>query len=111
MEANTSTSLNKKGRNDMANNRAQIFCRKCLSVKPFLKYYPGGWFTTGSDLDDWLDIHNEHHDQDFGGENHYGFRTENDDDGFISDYSDRSNFKLTRKPAALPNEGGESKEE
>lgn len=83
----------------MANNRAQIFCKKCLSVEPFMKYYPGGWFSTGSNLDDWLDIHNQCHEQDMGGESHYGFRTEIDEDQYISDYSDYQNLRLRLKPA------------
>jgi hypothetical protein len=86
----------------MANNRFQIYCKKCLEVVPFSKYYPVSWAGVNKKvMDAFLEEHdnkcwanNKDADLD-GGTNMYGFRTENDEDidGFISDYREKP-YKL-----------------
>ena len=77
----------------MANNRLQIYCKKCLGFANFAKYYPStGWYCKDRDknpINDFLMIHSENCYGMVGeneGDDMFGFRTENDDDGFISDY-------------------------
>jgi hypothetical protein len=74
----------------MANNRMQIYCKKCLVAFTFAKYYPCSWFSSGSreGLDDFFERHTEtcvmksDGIDESGGTDMFGFRTENDNDGF-----------------------------
>jgi len=83
----------------MANNRLQIYCVECLGMKCINKYYPVDWSfpdDVGMHINTFLE---EHLDcflksKELGvGTNMFKFRTECDDDGFISDYSKRP-YKL-----------------
>ena len=76
----------------MANNRMQLYCKKCLEAFSLAKYSPVSW---GTPVDNsYLNSFFEKHDacfmnaeEDFdvnGGCDMYGFRTENDEDGFIT---------------------------
>ena len=67
------------------------------------KYYPTEWYCNAPHLnpiDYFLVQHskscweNDPKADHGGGTNMFGFRTENDEDGFMSDYRDRENHKL-----------------
>jgi hypothetical protein len=93
----------------MANNRLQIYCKKCLEMATFAKYYPYGWYcnsaeATGILVNLFLEGHSNCWKAEEVGKNEgaemFGFRTENDEekDGYGSDYSKKP-FKLfTIKP-------------
>jgi len=91
----------------MANNRMQIYCKKCLEMKPIAKYYPTEWYCQNADenpINDFLTKHsescwkNDENADHLGGEGMFGFRTENDEDkdGFISDYR-KEPYKLIKE--------------
>lgn len=76
----------------MANNKMQIYCTDCHEAVAIAKYYPGDWTINNDNLVAELNIFfSEHLARCFKkidrsrlmwGENMFGFRTENDDDGF-----------------------------
>lgn len=84
----------------MANNRMHIYCTTCLELQVIAKYYPAEWYVHTEDLasrlTEFLDKHNKTCHKGFDGEGMFGLRTENDDDGFITDYSGQQ-FKVIRK--------------
>lgn len=46
----------------MANNRLQIYCKKCLEMQCIAKYYPGGWYCnnpTDNPIHDFLITHSD----------------------------------------------------
>ena len=83
----------------MANNRLQIYCKKCLEMAPLSKYNPIDW--SGLNEERYNEFVEEHTKKCYSGDdfdknfgcNMFGFRTEMDGDEFKSDYSQRP-FKL-----------------
>ncbi|MBU1349286.1 hypothetical protein KJ781_04435 [Patescibacteria group bacterium] len=83
----------------MANNRMQIYCKKCLEVLNFAKYYPVAWGVhndVGESFNEFFEKHDtncwkeESEGSDLSwGEGMYGLREENDDDGYFCDYRER----------------------
>jgi len=76
----------------MANNRMQIYCKKCLEAVVIAKYFPLSWYMQNNEdhFNEFFEKHNacfingkEDHDEQWGTEM-YGFRTENDDDGYMT---------------------------
>jgi hypothetical protein len=74
----------------MANNRMQLYCKKCLEAFALAKYYPISWGAANSQdhLNNFFEKHAKScpadENQEMGGENMFGFRTENDEDEFIT---------------------------
>ena len=86
----------------MANNRMQLYCQKCLELRIIAKYYPTQWYCNNeaeNPIHEFLVTHSkqcweEDPEADhMGGEKMFGFRTENEDDGYISDYGEKP-YKL-----------------
>lgn len=89
----------------MANNRMQIYCKKCLELQCISKYYPCEWYCQNGDnsnpMHEFLLKHSEEcwKDEDFDhmtGCEMFGFRTECDDDEYFSNYKERP-YKLIKK--------------
>lgn len=79
----------------MANNRLQIYCEQCREMKGLAKYYPVDW-TVPEDIGRGINIFLEEHKECFEkstdtsfGTGMFKFRTEMDEDGLISNYSQR----------------------
>lgn len=85
----------------MANNRLQIYCKKCKAMLPFAKYYPYGWYlndpeANGRMLNDFMIEHEKCFTEEEAGAfgvDMFAFRTEQEKDGLLSDY--RRPFKVT----------------
>lgn len=93
----------------MANNRLQIYCKLCDEMACLAKYYPVDWGgMNAKTYDDFVEKHDKmcwskgwekdkHNFQNLGtGEGMYGFRTESDEDGLVSDYRTRP-FRVIKK--------------
>lgn len=91
----------------MANNRIQLYCTKCLELVSIAKYYPTAWVAIRNadiEMNDFFEYHEkkcflsqkENWNNGEWGDNMFKFRTENDEDGFISDYSDKI-YKLKKQ--------------
>lgn len=101
----------------MANNRMQIYCKKCLAVIYIAKYYPVCWYCNGEDkdngkyLNEFLTKHSsecfendENADRQWG-ENMFGFRTEQSDDEFMEiQCCECGKWRLMRKDNFLTHE-------
>ena len=90
----------------------QLYCKKCLEMITISKYYPVSWFCfergfeLGEKINDFLEEHSEkcysfdnfkkEKFDTMSGTDMFGFRTETDDDGFFSDYSEQP-YKIVKK--------------
>lgn len=77
---------------NMANNRMQLYCTKCLKAFVLAKYYPCEWYTVQSSdlLNDFFDSHQsecfKEANDPMGGTGMFQVRTENDEDGFLTSF-------------------------